>query len=534
MRVFKILNLLIILFKRDPVRLLIISIFAFLSSAPTLTQEQNTMHRGFEVPTRGPFLDGGTACPDSGCGSESAADPFAGDELRQNAADDALNGGSGGQSPGGGGQATTPPPLPESCPRVAGSGDVSFQGQSMRDVARSCGSTSDQSHSTCDTNKDSTINQFMGPVKQITQAMTQAAINNPEFACTKAAQLSAAANAALSGFQTVCGGRINTCEQTCTDSSQQIRQALNEAQRCNYAASGVQSPVSTLSRLEQDIGSRQNRCSTGDRQQLQTAAQDAMTYLGAREVAKNCQQDLFLESDEDVCLTNPSLPQCGAQVASATFCRDNPSTQVCICERNPRDPSCPGAPQPDSYTGPGLSSYAAPDVSHTNSMAEDYLAGGEGAFASDNGLERVQHHGRGGLVENKQGRGAGGLPAVGAMGQGGFNGQGSMGDSKSFSNLRAALDSMFGGSSGGGGGARAQGASINSRDSNTQRGPASATNEDENKRLQELNGILAKAAYGGGNLGPDGITPNTYLTIWEKVSNQYRMQLKKGNLDPNL
>ncbi|MGE5084883.1 MAG: hypothetical protein ACM3MG_01180 [Bacillota bacterium] len=371
----------------------------------------------------------------------------------------------------------------------------------LESLKSACANQYTSTASSCDANKDSGMSNVSKTASQLSLAFGQQSAASIQAACSGVGQISAAANAALAAYRLTCSNSMNKCSSTCS--------AVVDYLKANPACDSQGSETSSAQ-------AEVKKCSQFDAKINE--ANQAIVNVG--QTLNNASQCASLTSSgvSDLCKTNPSLPGC----STAAMDCSNPamaSNKVCICTKNPADPSC-------NSTITGMSgsstSFSSSDPSARLANKSATSAGG----GDIPGLDPIAQGKPGstdyssGAVSGKQGGGASLSGSnSGSSGGGGLRGGGGYGSGDVSGH---SVNAGFYGGSGSGSGFSSGGGYTGGRGYAGSGGLTVGQNGVPNLR-QFLPGGQNDPRLRGiaGASGPDGIT-GPHSNIWQKVNNRYR------------
>lgn len=355
----------------------------------------------------------------------------------------------------------------------------------------------------CDEKNDTGMTSTMSALSQASLLMGQQTASSIAASCSKVAGLTQAANAATAAYRMLCQSAISSCRSTCDELVTFVKQ--NPA--CGR-------DPSLIAQSEDQA----NQCLNFDSkmQEAQAAVQNfAATAANASQCASLTAGDIEVPQ---ICLSNPTLPGCSTITASDCSKPEMASNKICVCSRNPTDPTCVGL----KSTG---------DAALASSTLTSRLNGsGANAGGLDIGdipdlpsIEHGQVKGGGGTgVDGKQGAGAnlGSSDMGGAAAGGPGGGGGAYGD-------EAGHDVNAGFYGGGGGGAfgtngRSYGATGGGAGGYGANGQAARGNGVNLRQFLPGGKFDPRARGIAGASGPDGIT-GPHSNIWQKIQNRYKV-----------
>lgn len=423
----------------------------------------------------------------------------------------------------------TPTPRPSPSPSATPTqntetNSVSAQAQQCKaqfeSLYQKCDSQINDTSYSCDEKNDSGMNSVANTASQVALMLGQQTAASIQAACSKMGDVAQAANGAVAAYRLTCSNSIKDCRSSCQDAIDYAKQ--NES--CLAPFQGVGQPLvangSSGGLLAKAVAEdKAKRCSDFDAKVSQ--ANQAIQNYGL--TSANATQCANLTSGEstpppEFCKANPTYPGCAG--AASTDC-NNPqvaaTSKVCICSKNPTDPTClSGQVAQDSGVGAGGGIDASSRLG-TNNDAED--------FSGDIPSTPPISQGTSGLTS--------GQPIDGKQGAGapiGESSSHSANTKKDGTGKVAAADSANseggGGYYGGSGSAFPSSSGGSSEKSAYAQVPASSTSNTQ-PGSPDLRQFLPGGKYGprqrgvAGASGPDGIT-GPHSNIWQKIQNRYQ------------
>lgn len=368
-------------------------------------------------------------------------------------------------------------------------------------LVQACTNQYTSTNSTCDASKDSGMNKVSSTASQLSLAFGQQSASSVQAACSGVGQVSTAANAALAGFRLMCSNAIKKCGDSCSE----VVSYLKANPSCD--PNGTE-----LSAAEAEV----TKCSQFDAK-INEANQAMMNVAQTLNNASQCAALTASGETPAICKTNPNLPGC---TSSGIMDCTNPamaSNKVCICTKNPSDPSCVGV---QSVSGSGTS-FSSSDPSAR--LANKNATAGEEDIP---GLDTIAQGKAGstdyssGAVSGKQGGGA----SLGGGSGGSSSGGGSRGGFAADGDAGRAVNAGFYGGGGGGSGFSGSGGGGYGGGRVYAGSGSSASGQNGTPNLRQfLPGGQNDPRFRGlaGSSGPDGIT-GPHSNIWQKVNNRYR------------
>ncbi|WP_415062281.1 hypothetical protein [Bdellovibrio sp.] len=379
-------------------------------------------------------------------------------------------------------------------------------------LLQECRTSVEETSHTCDEKNDSGMNSVASTASQIALMMGQQTASSIQAACSKMANLSQAANAALAAYRLNCSNSISSCRSACSE----VKSFVEKNTACLSMAS-ADSTGAVIAQMQAPADTELAKCNNYQ-SNVNQAAQAIQNYGATSANASQCASLTAGDSSvSDLCKANPNYPGCNpaapVDCSKPEFASTN---KVCICIKNPHDPACVSAQKPggDTVVGSIDSSSRLGNKSDGSDMGGDLF--GTPAIShgkpSSGGGDSIDGSQGGGTVGGGEGSG-GGSPARGAAGAVGA-GESSPGVNGGF--YGGGSGRLFGGGSGSGGGA--VGGGYGGR-AGTGIAP---TNPDLKKFLP--GGQFDPKRGVSGLAGPDGIT-GPHSNIWQKIQNRYQVMM---------
>lgn len=382
---------------------------------------------------------------------------------------------------------------------------------------QNCSKAHDDAQNSCDSEKDSGINNAMN----LAQQMSALASSSVAGACSKAGGLLASANAGLAAFRIRCNSNRNACISECTKIEQSMQDCVRKMAK-NYSGGSVdqisgdilaEAQVRVKAAAQVYVKPVEFRKNCVAMEGKVREAEGAIgNFVNTMVTAKQC-EEMTAAAVPDFCKSNPSAPGCKA---TSNDCSDpaNASSTVCICQSNPMDPVCGGLKKPgvnlggSPNGGSGLGGGSGDTGFDGNFSSEaSSLNVGESAPAS---------------TEGEKGGGAGASFGGGGSGGGGMAGEG---DFASEEDPTMVNSGFYGAAGAGGGGAFGDsgygaGGGAYSENSDIYDGTKGGV-PDLRQFLPNGSPNPDYAGSMAGMGGPDGIT-GPHTNIWLKINNRYK------------
>ncbi len=381
------------------------------------------------------------------------------------------------------------------------------QGQFGNLIER-CQQDSQSAISSCDEKNDGGMNSVASTASQVALLMGQQTSSSITAACSKMADLSQAANAALAAYRLNCRSAQESCLSSCEQAKAFV---IEKAATCFPDLSGAQL-TSAMSSYHSAIDGNLNSCRSLESKISE--AQQAIQNYGS--TLANASQCAALTSGDpsrsvaELCRATPNYPGCNPAAPVDCSKPEHATTnKICICSKNPHDPSCT-AQQKAGGNSLGGSIDSSSRLNNSSSEFKEDIPGLPSITPGASGS------GFGNSIDGHQG----GAPLGGEDG----SGHGVAGLAKAKESVGEKLSGDTSGVYGGGGG-RYYGNGSSGGD---------AVAEGSYRRFQGEKGSqgpdLKKFLPGGpfdpkrslsGIGGVDGIT-GPHSNIWQKIQNRYR------------
>lgn len=383
---------------------------------------------------------------------------------------------------------------------------------------QTCSKAHDDAQNSCDSEKDSGLNNAMN----LAQQMSAMASSSVAGACSKAGGLLASANAGLAAFRMRCNSSKNACINECNKVYQSMQDCVRKISKSYSANAGstlagdvlaqAQEIVKTSAQVYAKPVEFRKNCMAMEGK-VREAEGAIGNFVNTMMTAKQC-EEMTAAAIPDFCKSNPGAPGCKA---TSNDCSDpaNASSQICICQSNPMDPSCGGGKQSSLKLGGN-------PQSGLNGFNGGSGGGFDGNFSADGASLDVGENSPA-STEGEKGGGAG--ASFGGGGGGGAGGLAGEGEYASEEDPTMVNSGFYGAGGAGGGGAYGDaGGGMG--------GGAYSGNEDiyDGTRggVPDLRQFLPNGSpnpnYAGsmaGMGGPDGIT-GPHTNIWLKINNRYK------------
>lgn len=379
-------------------------------------------------------------------------------------------------------------------------------------LAQQCSEAVAETSHTCDEKNDSGMSGVANTASQLSLMFGQQTASSIQAACSRMAGLSAAANAAVAAYRLNCSSSINSCRSACSALVDYVTNNPTCTVQGFSGAAGDNSMISENARAQAE------RCDRFENK-VQEANQAIANYAGTMQNASQCAEQTSGDTAAipEICKANPNLPGCSNTGPVDCTKPEMANNKVCICSKNPTDPTC-------------LSEKGAYGTTYSsiNSASRLTSAGGDGPGGDLPDLPGISpgKPGSGGAGEAVDGRQGGGTGISSAGGGAGGDAEGSGRGPGEGENLDSNVNAGFyggGGSGGYGGGAGADGGYARGA-----AGAVGATNGNGKNGGPDLRQFLPGGKFDpksrgiAGVSGPDGIT-GPHSNIWKKIQNRYQV-----------
>lgn len=380
-------------------------------------------------------------------------------------------------------------------------------------LLQECVNQVEETSNDCDEKNDAGMNSVSATASQITLMMGQQTASSVQAACSKMANLTQAANAALAAYRLNCSNSIQSCRSKCNA----VKQYVNSQASCLSIAGGSAVGYSDyMARADNEA----KRCDNFENKVNE--AQQAIQNYGL--TSANASQCANLTSGTgalpEFCKTNPNYPGCsGVTPVDCSNAQVAATNKVCICSKNPSDPACSSAQKVGGGVTAGGGSIDS--SSRLAAKADTTGIGGDIPGLDPIAQGKPNNSGGGEAVDGRQGNGS---PLSGGGGGSGVSPQGGGGSGG------GAMDPSGGGGGGfygGGGGGRFGGSGGSGGGSGGGYRGAYGANNPAGTGGPDLRKFLPGGQFDpkrgiSGMGGPDGIT-GPHSDIWQKVQNRYRV-----------
>ncbi len=361
----------------------------------------------------------------------------------------------------------------------------------------------------CDEKNDAGMNNVSGTASQIALMMGQQTASSIQAACSKMADLSQAANAALAAYRVNCKSAQDSCLSTCERAKKFVAEKMGtcyphlNSMELSSASSSYQSAIAEHINVCRSLETKINE------------AQQAIQNYGVTNA--NASQCSALTSGDsavtELCKANPKYPGC-SPAAPVDCSKPEVATtnKVCICSKNPHDPACSVAQKAggDNLVGSIDSSSRLGNKADGSEMSGDLF-----------GTPSISHgtpgSGGGDSIDGSQGGGS-----VGGGGGGSGSGPSAAGGGVASEDSVGVNGGFYGGGGGGrlfGGGSGGEGGAVGGYGGGFTKGAMSG-GPDLKKFLPGGQFDPKRGVSGFG--GPDGIT-GPHSNIWQKIQNRYQV-----------
>lgn len=377
----------------------------------------------------------------------------------------------------------------------------------MQALIQKCNESTSEAQNSCDDSQNTGLAQAQQAAVGIGSVVSQSVA----AACSAMGKISQTANAAVAGYQMNCSASVSSCSSDCAAAMSYY----NSTKGCSVDPSLVGPPGPPNTAFKTQITETQKVC-TGLNAKVQQAQQALNNFMATTLQAQNCDSLTSGTSSvtTELCLQNPSLAGCSAinmDCSNAAMA----SNKVCICSKNPNDPSCLATQSASNMT---TSASTTPGLTSSSASAGDL---GDLGSTPEIAQGKMPTSGNDAPIDGKQGAGAalGGNSADGAA----------AGAAKKATGEAAAAEAgvnagFYGGGSGGGSfGGSGGGGSGDPLNRFAMAAGAAGKKDGVNLRQFLPGGNMDPRARGlAGISGPDGIT-GPHSDIWQKIQNRYQV-----------
>lgn len=380
----------------------------------------------------------------------------------------------------------------------------------MSQLVEKCTTQEDSTSHSCNDSEDPSLNSTINTLQQAALVLGQQTASSVQAACSKMASLSEAANAAVAAYQANCSSAINSCNSLCaTAVSFWNKQKACVEQMSATTMGPPQTPPTTL----YDSAKDSMKTCQGFNVKAQQAQQAVQNYASTAANAAHCSDSSSGTGvTATLCQQNPNLVGCAAinmDCSNAAMA----SNKVCICSKNPNDPTCLATQSSSNLASSGadpaskLATSAGGDFSGDLNGIPDPAQGAMPTSADDAAIDGKQ--GTGVTFGNSNGDSAS------------ASGKKSATADKEAANSPDVSVGFYGSGSGGSFGGYGRDSGGSSQGLMRRMGGALR------KRAADLRQFLPGGQLDprrglAGVSGPDGITgPNS--NIWEKIQNRYQV-----------
>lgn len=379
------------------------------------------------------------------------------------------------------------------------------------ELVAECSAAVQETSHTCDEKNDTGMNSVGDMASQLSLMFGQQTAGSVQAACSKMASLSAAANAAVAAYRMTCSNSIRSCRSACS----RVLEFVQGNPTCRIQ--GYQGTVGSSSVILENAESQASRCDAFEGK-VQQANQAISNYAGTMANASQCGADTAGDSQAiaQLCVTNPNLPGCKDTGPVDCTKPEMAANKVCICSRNPTDPTCLN--QSDAK---GTAVYGSTDPSsrlNAKTGGENYL--GELPDLPPIQPGRPSSGGAGEAIDGRQG-GSAGIASLSGGGSGGGGGSSAAAEGEGDADAGHGVTAGFYGGGGGFGG-YGRGAGVGGSGA-AQRSASPGAGGGPDLRQFLPGGKYDPQSRGvAGASGPDGIT-GPHSNIWRKIQNRYQV-----------
>lgn len=215
-----------------------------------------------------------------------------------------------------------------------------------------CSQAVSAADNTCDSDKNGELNSANGAASQIALQMGGITNSNIAVACSNFADVSKLATGAFASYQAYCLSEKLTAQNVCNELDATIKE-INPATfidiSTNPCLADAKEAFKNAKAALDKMQTRVNEAQTAMKQLGQTTlnAQQCECMTAASQTNPKCTGKF------DPCTTDPNSQLCLMSKMSECNLPGNASTPLCICNKNPNDPICPGSMKPN-VTGQGV------------------------------------------------------------------------------------------------------------------------------------------------------------------------------------
>jgi len=392
-----------------------------------------------------------------------------------------------------------------------------------------CQNAVSEANDTCDSDKNGELNSANSAASQISQQLGGITSSNIALACSNFANVSKLATGAFASYQAYCLSEKVTAQNVCNELDAELKElATTPSLICNYndVRDALAIAKQQLSRMQTRVNEAQNAVKQLGQTTLNAQQCECMTAAS--------QTDPKCTGKFDPCTTDPNSQLCLMSKMSECNMPSNASSPLCICNKNPNDPICPGSMKPN-VTGQGVANgssgggSSSGGSSGSQTMFDDRLKGNLTSGLDLNVPRPGFIPGEGGPQNAEKLAVSGGgnnslLSGAGVNASGGRKGGGKSGE-KDPINVNAGFRSGGGSGFGGPGGGPRGGAGG---------GYVSGSGKLSDQKV-DLRQFLPNGKYdprirgiAGLRQSPDGIT-GPHSDIWMKIKARYLFQIPSLN-----
>ena len=364
-----------------------------------------------------------------------------------------------------------------------------------------CNTELTEAASNCDEKGNQGMNSVSSMAGQVALAFGAQSASSIQQACSSAAALSTAANAALAAYRLTCSSSIQDCSTSCNAYVAYAKSCATSNPTMTSAYQMAQESAKQCTNYTAKIGE----------------AQHAMSNIA--QTAANASQCASLTSADgtvspEICAANPTMAGCSSTIYDCNNA-SMATNKVCICSKNPSDPACLGT---SSVSGGDTSLSGIDNSGRLTGTASSTDVTGD---LYNPTIEQAPLNNSGG-AEDIGGKQGGGVAFGGSSGANGSSGGAGKGDGQAADKAIGVNAGYYGSGSGGafgGGGSDGNGGGG----AYNPNAPGAAPGKGGPDLRQFLPGGKLSGARGvAGATGPDGIT-GPHSDIWKKVNNRYQV-----------
>ncbi|MGZ3771155.1 MAG: hypothetical protein ACXVCP_15830 [Bdellovibrio sp.] len=386
-----------------------------------------------------------------------------------------------------------------------------------RNLLQQCQTEIKETGKSCNNQNNSAMNGVINGASAM-YTMNQGPTGASQQNCMAAVALKESATTALTSFSSTCEDSINKCSSTCEQLVAAVK--ANPLCRSNFSLD-VDLNSSDGQRKIASAEGEVARCESY-REKVDGAKIAMNTFMKTLGEASNCRSALAANTQlaqlPNFCASTPNYPGCNPQAPVDCNAPGSSTNKVCMCTKNPLDPSCFANQKTGSEVSAG--GGIGDPSSRVSSAATNGFGGGD--IPDLPAIEQGKPNTAAGKpIDGRQGANAN----FGSDGNSGGGPSGSGSGSGSGGSDSQASSSGFYGSSG----ATSVYGSDGSHEGQTAAsryaaaiGPAGRAGKNPDLTKYLPGGQYDPRRGISGMSGPDGIT-GPHSDIWQKITNRYRV-----------